>query len=224
MIRALVLSIEQLPSRPVLALLAKSLALTLVICVIAGMGLFWGGAVLAERAGWVEATRTVAGIATGIVAIAAGWFLFRALAVPVIGLFGDQIVAAVEARHYPRAHAMAAPVSFGRSLRMGLASVGRLLGYNLVATPLYILLVFTAVGPFLLFTAVNAILLGRDFGEMVAARHGDRDTVRAWLDQSRTGRALLGLIVTGLFLVPGVNLFAPVIGAAMATHLFHSRG
>ena len=36
-------------------------------------------------------------------------------------------------------------------------------------------------------------------------------------------RALLGAASTALFLVPVVNLLAPVLGAAMATHLFHRR-
>ena len=33
----------------------------------------------------------------------------------------------------------------------------------------------------------------------------------------------MGVIVTGIFLLPVVNLLAPVLGAAMATHLFHRR-
>ena len=75
----------------------------------------------------------------------------------------------------------------------------------------------------LLFLAVNAMVLGRDLANMVAARHFDRAARRQWLAQNRGQRLLLGGITTALFLVPVVNLVAPVVGAAMATHLFHGR-
>lgn len=223
MIRALWLSIEQLPSRAVLIVLAQSLALTLVICIVAGAALLWGGTVLAEQQNWPALAGDAALVGTTVAAILAGWFLFRALAVPVIGLFGDRIVEAVEQRHYPDAHRGARPVSMVRAARMGLASIGRLIGYNLLAAPVYLALLFTAIGPVIAFALVNALLLGRDFGEMAAARHGDAATVQRWLAQSRLQRLLLGGIVTGLFLVPLINLLAPVIGAALATHLFQEK-
>ena len=86
----------------------------------------------------------------------------------------DAIVADVEGRHYPAAAARAVPVSFAKSLRLGLASVGRLLAVNLIAVPIYIPLLFTAIGVPLLAFAINAALLGRDLEAMVLARHPDR--------------------------------------------------
>jgi len=93
--------------------------------------------------------------------------------------------------------------------------------YNLIASPFYLLLLVTGVGTLLLFVAVNGVAFGRDLGEMVASRHGDRVSRKAWLANTRGQRAGVGAIVTGLFLVPIVNLIAPVLGAAMATHLYH---
>jgi len=55
----------------------------------------------------------------------------------------------------------------------------------------------------------------------LAARHGDRETRRAWLRATKADRALIGAAVTGIFLVPFVNLLAPVLGAAMTAHLYH---
>ena len=69
----------------------------------------------------------------------------------------------------------------------------------------------------------NAIALGRDLGEMVAIRHLDGEALKRWLGYSRIKRLLLGLGATALFTVPFVNLLAPVLGAAVATHLFHSE-
>jgi uncharacterized protein involved in cysteine biosynthesis len=89
--------------------------------------------------------------------------------------------------------------------------------------PFYALLLLTAIGPIILFFAVNALLLGRDLGDMVSVRHTDTAARTAWLAQTRIDRLILGLIVSGIFLLPFVNLFAPVLGAAAMTHLFHLK-
>jgi uncharacterized protein involved in cysteine biosynthesis len=45
----------------------------------------------------------------------------------------------------------------------------------------------------------------------------------SWRRATKGQRFLLGLADATLFLIPFVNLAAPVLGAAMATHLFHGR-
>jgi uncharacterized protein involved in cysteine biosynthesis len=221
MLRAFTLSLGQLHDPAILSVLAKSLALTLVIFVVAGIGLTYAAQYLALGYGWGEEGGTLAGVLAALGAIAAAWLLFRAVAVPIIGIFADEVVAAVERAHYPAAAASAQPVSLALSLRLGLMSVTRLIGLNLLMLPVYGILLLTAIGPVIAFVIVNAILLGRDLGEMVAVRHLDHAACRAWLRTSRGQRSLLGLVVTGLFVVPVVNFIAPILGAAMATHLFH---
>jgi CysZ protein len=149
------------------------------------------------------------------------WFLFPAVAIGVVSAYMDRIVAVVEARHYPHALVSARPLGWARGALLGLQSSLRVLVYNLIALPFYIILLVTGVGTVLLFVIVNGIAFGRDLGEMVAVRHLSSEPKRRWLRGTRTERALVGAAVTGVFLVPFVNLLAPVLGAAMATHLFH---
>ena len=106
---------------------------------------------------------------------------------------------------------------------MSLASAGRALLVNLALVPAYILLLSTGIGTALLFFAANGWLLGRDLGEMVAARHVAKQDMKAWRSSTRWPRLGMGLIVSALLTVPVVNLFAPILGAAMAAHLFHGR-
>jgi CysZ protein len=63
--------------------------------------------------------------------------------------------------------------------------------------------------------------LGRDLGEMVAARHYQGADMKRWLAATRLRRATLGLGAAWLFLIPFANLLAPLLGAAAATHMFH---
>jgi uncharacterized protein involved in cysteine biosynthesis len=170
--------------------------------------------------GW-NGARDFADIATIVLVLLAHWLLFRAIAVAVIGIFADEIVEAVERRHYPQAHAAARDVPLGRSIAMGLGSASRLIVINVLLSPLYIMLLITGVGTPIAFFLVNSWLLGRDFGDMVAARHMRAGELPKWRGRTRFRRFALGAFGTGIFFIPGFNLLAPVIGAAMATHAFH---
>ncbi len=222
MTRAFLLSLGQLGDRAVLGVFAKSLAVTLAIFAVAGFALWYAmQAVLAHWIGW-----GATGLATAfaaVVTVLALWLLFRAVAVAVVGLFADEVVAAVEGRHYPEALATARPVPFARGLAMGLRSAARVIAVNLILLPLYVVLLATGIGTAAAFLIVNGWLLGRDLGDMVAARHMDAGRMAAWRGETRGRRFLLGLADAALFLIPVVNLAAPVLGAAMATHLFHTR-
>lgn len=227
MVRPLLLSVRQLSDRRILQVLAKSLALTLAAFVAIGFaldGLLTGRdpCAIIPRYSCVIGSAE-GGIAATLLTLVGLWLLFPAIAIGIIGLFSDEVVAAVEARHYPQEAARAKPPGWGEAIRLGLASAGRLIGYNLLALPFYLLLLLTAIGPVALFLIVNAIALGRDLDEMVAVRHLDARTRKARLAATRGGRALTGLVAAGLFMVPLVNLLAPVLGAALATHRFHGR-
>lgn len=222
MFRALALSIEQLSDRRVLVVLLKSLLLTLAVLATLGVALWFG--VRALAAAWLDSSESQLAATIAVIgSLALGWVLFRAVAIAVIGLFGDTIVVAVESKHYPEMLAVARDVPFDQSLKMGLGSAGRALLVNLILIPAYLLLLVTGVGTPILFFVANGWLLGRDLMDMVAARHLAGAEMKDWRGSTSLSRFALGLIVTGLLSVPGVNLIAPVLGAAMATHLFHGR-
>lgn len=200
--------------RATLRLMGKTLILTLLLFGLLAAALWagfhglrlwlgWGGG------GYAEAT------ATALTMIAAGWLLFRATAMAVMGLFADDIIEAVERADYP--HIVARPVGWGRSLRLALASLVRTIGWNLLALPAYLALLVTGVGTIGLFLALNAYLLGRDMADMVQPRHP------ALPPLPRGGRWLMGLVSALLFLVPLVNLLAPIFSAAMAVHMLLGR-
>lgn len=228
MIRAFWLSVEQLPDRAVLKVLFWTLALTALIFAVTFIGLWFGIDALSDwivRTWWPDADAYWVERADALIAVVLtfilGWLLFRAAAVAIMSVFADGVVEAVERRHYPEALATCTPPGWGLSLRMALSSAARAIFFNLLALPVYVILLVTGIGTLAAVIAVNAPLLGRDLGEMVAIRHMDRAALRGWLSATRGKRLGLGLVATGLFMVPGVNLLAPILGAAMATHLFH---
>lgn len=228
MFTALPLAIAQLGDPRIRRVLAKSLLLTLALFILVGSLLGWllvgsnpcGVGPLDYRCEIGTGAGTAAALVLGLLGL---WFLFPAIAIGVIGFFADEVVEAVEARHYPAAAASGRNPSVARSIGLGLRSAGRLVLWNLLALPFYLLLMVTGVGTFILFFAINAIALGRDLGEMVAVRHLDGEAQRRWLAHSRGRRLMLGFGATLLFTIPFVNLLAPVLGAAVATHLYHAE-
>jgi uncharacterized protein involved in cysteine biosynthesis len=139
----------------------------------------------------------------------------------VIQFFAEDVVRAVEARHYPQAASAARDLPWAEQIKAGLGSAGRALLVNLLALPFAIALIVTGIGPALVFWAVNAVLIGRELQDMVWLRHchaaGQACPV------SRFERIALGGVIAGLLIVPFVNFLAPVLGAASAAHLVHRR-
>lgn len=209
----------QLGDRRVLAVLAKSMGATLAIFAALAVALWRATALGLERfaAGWGE----VGGLAALLLALFAGWLAFRILALAVLQFFADEVVRAVEARHYPAEAAKARDLSFAEDARNALGGIGRALLVNALALPVALLLLVTGVGTALLFLVVNAWLLGRELMDMVWLRQ--RPSPDAAPPLSRLTRLALGGIVAAMLLVPFLNLLAPVLGAAAATHLVHSR-
>ncbi|RYD58913.1 MAG: hypothetical protein EOP60_02555 [Sphingomonadales bacterium] len=220
MIQAFFLSLGQLLDRPVAMVFLKSLLVTLLLFGVLGVGLWYGVRWASDR--WIGANAgAFADIAVIVVIFGAHWLLFRAIAIGVIGIFADEVVAAVEAKHYPGAHADARDVPLARSIAMGVGSGVRIILINVALSPIYLGLLLTGVGTAIAFFVVNSWLLGRDLGDMVAARHMKYGELPKWRSRTSFRRFVLGMFGTGLLLVPILNLIAPIIGAAMATHAFH---
>ena len=153
--RALALSIAQLGDRAILRVLAKSAGLTLAIFAGLGAALWW--ALDAAIEDWIVANLPadysdgLAGLVALVLGLLAAWFLFRVVALAVIQLFADEIVQAVEARHYPQAAAAARTLPLREDIANGVRGAGRAILFNLIALPFALVLLVTGIGTALLF-------------------------------------------------------------------------
>lgn len=224
-VTSLLLALGQLADPRVLRILLKSLAVTLVLFSAVAIGgwyaLDWAltEAGLGDRlfAG-AESLRTVASLVLALMGL---WLAWRIIAIAVVGFFADEVVLAVEQRHYAQAALTARDLPVTEQLSTSLRAALRALLINLIALPFALVLLATGVGTALLFWLVNAILVGRELQEMVWLRHrrGKSDPAPV----SRSERFALGGAIAALLALPGFNLIAPVLGAAAATHLIHRK-
>lgn len=217
--RAMALAIGQLGDPPIFKVLAKSIAVTLAIFIALGVAASYGIDALLVWSG-LERREGIGSLLALLLVLIGGWLLFRLVALAVLQFFAEDVVRAVEAKHYP--HAAAVPdLPFSRSLAHSLRGTSRALLVNLLALPVALVLLVTGVGAALVFWLTNAVLLGRELQDMVWLRH--RADIAAQAPMSGLTRFALGGIVAGLLAVPFVNFLAPVLGAAAATHLVHRR-
>jgi uncharacterized protein involved in cysteine biosynthesis len=222
---SLLLALGQLADPKVLRVLLKSLAVTLVLFATVAVGGWYALDWMLAQAGLGDALFAGAGelrgLASFLLALLGLWLAWRIVALAVIQFFADEVVQAVETRHYPKAAVTARDLPVHEQVSTSLAAALRALAVNLVALPFALLLVVTGIGAALLFWLVNAVLVGRELQDMVWLRHrkGPRD--RAPI--SRAERFVLGGVVTALLTLPLVNFVAPILGAAAATHLIHRK-
>ena len=216
MIQALLLSFQSLSDRRVAMLLIKVVLCTFASFLLLGAGMWfaldWLFAWLNIRDGEYLSTF----LSLAIVPISA-FLLFRVIAVAITWIFADDIIDAVEDRHYPQKAAFGKRPGVGAGVHMAVRSIARVVGYNLLALPLYILLLVTGVGTAIAFMLINALLLGKDLEDMLIARHGASQG-----NIQKLPRLLLGFIGTVGMLIPLFNLLVPVLATAMAVHLVHS--
>ena len=145
------------------------------------------------------------------------FLLFRVVAIAITWIFADDIIDAVEDRYYPQKAAFGKRPGVGAGVHMAVRSIARVVGYNLLALPLYIVLLVTGIGTAIAFMLLNALLLGKDLEDMLIARHGaSQGSIQ------KLPRLLLGFIGTVGMLIPLFNLLVPVLATAMAVHVVHS--
>jgi len=213
MLRALILALRQLTDPAIRRVLVRCVLLALatfaVLLAVVPILISW---LDLTGLGWLDATLAVLGSAAVLLL---AWLLFPAAIALGLGLFADEVVEAIERRHYPGlppAPGLGVTDSVLGGLRLGATA----LLLNLLALPLYLVPGANLV----VFLALNGYLLGREYFEAVATRRLSRAQASAERRRARGRVWMAGAVIAALSAVPVVNLMAPVIGVAFMTHLF----
>ncbi|WP_375267153.1 EI24 domain-containing protein [Planktotalea sp.] len=144
-------------------------------------------------------------------------FLMVPVASAITSLFLDEVASGVEAKHYAHLPPVKG-VSFYESLRDTINFLGILIGANIVAVLLYVMLPFAAI---FIFWALNGFLLGREYFQIAAMRRLGREGAKQARKEHFGSIWLAGCLMAVPLTVPLLNLFIPILGAATFTHLFH---
>jgi CysZ protein len=202
-------------------LLGALLALALLIAVYAGfLQLVWWltpESIDLPIVGPVSGVETLLGWASLLLMVGLSVFLMVPVASAFTGLFLEDVVDAVEDRHYPGLPPATAQ-GWAEALLQSVNFLGLVIVVNAGA-----LVVYPFVGPAipLVFWSVNGFLLGREYFTMVAQRRMPKAEVAAMRRRNRGRLWLAGTLMAAPLSIPIVNLLVPVLGVATFTHIFH---
>jgi uncharacterized protein involved in cysteine biosynthesis len=202
-------------------LLGALLALALLFAVYAGfLQLIWWltpESIDLPIIGPVTGVEALLGWASLLLMLGLSVFLMVPVASAFTGLFLEDVVDAVEDRHYPGLPParLQGPVE---ALVQSVNFLGLVIAVNAAA-----LLIYPFVGPAipLVFWSVNGFLLGREYFTMVAQRRLPKAEVTRLRRQNRGRLWLAGALMAAPLSIPVANLLVPVLGVATFTHLFH---
>ncbi len=191
----------------------RAIALSILVFAVLLVGLGQAVELLPVFEWWLlNAIVKVAAVAGGL---GLTWLLFPAVSTMFIVIFLDDIVAAVERRHYPD-DPPGRPLPLGRSIVLSIRFAVLVVVLNILVLPLYLVVISLP----LIFYSLNGYLLGREYFELVAYRHADEATARDLRRRHRIRCFLAGVVTAVLLTVPVVNLLAPIIATAAMVHLF----
>lgn len=216
-------ALGQLGDPRFLRVVGVGLALSLGLLVAAYAGLvavidwFVPSSVSLPWLGEVGGLETLLSVGSIFLMIGLSIFLMVPVAVLFSGFFLEDVVRAVEDRHYPGLPA-AAPLKLSDSLIDAINLLGLMIVANLCALVFYLF-----AGPFipLVFWAVNGLLLGREYFSLVAMRRLGRQGAKQLRARHAAEVWMAGALMAVPLSVPLVNLFIPVLGAATFSHMFH---
>jgi len=206
--------------------LAASTALFVVVWIGAWFALSWTGAVLSD---WIAAQDVSGDVVTalqwlfGALSVAgilvASFLLFPAMTAVILSFLLEDIAAAVEGRHYPELPA-ARDQPVMEAMRGALAFAGVTILLNLLALPLYLLLLFVPPLNLFVFYGLNGYLLGREYFELVALRRLEASVARRLRRRYRGRVFMAGVIAASFLTLPLINLVAPIVATGLMVHVF----
>ena len=202
--------------------LGLGLALTLALLVgayaafLAVLQSFTPDSIEIPLVGPVGGIDTLLGLGSALFMLGLSIFLMVPVTAAFTGFFLEDVVQAVEARHYPDL----LPVPRPRLMDALIDSANFLA--LLIVVNLGAVLIYPFAGPALplVFWAVNGLLLGREYFTLVAMRRLGRAGAKALRRRHWVQVWLAGTLMAAPLSVPVVNLLIPLLGAATFTHLF----
>ncbi len=209
--------------RVLLRAVGLSLAVFVLLWIVAGALLAWGGGWLLDWINpegiWQDVLEVVFGAAGVGGVLFASFILFPAVMVMVMSFLLEEIAVTVEGRHYPGLPP-ARPQPIGEMLRSGLAFAAMTVAINLLALSFYLLLIFLPPFNLILFYGVNGYLFGREYFEIVALRRQNPTDAKRLRRRYRGRLFLAGILIAVMMTIPIVNLFAPIVATGFMVHVF----
>ena len=141
------------------------------------------------------------------------YMVFAGIHGAFVGIFIDDILDSVHQKHYPEMP-WQKPPGFIKSCLFSARLLSLTLALNLLASPLVILAWFVPPVGLFLQIVLNGYLLGKEYGQLVEFRIPENESV-----SPKPRYFLNGMVASIIWIVPILNLLAPILLAGSVLHL-----
>lgn len=199
-----------------LLLLSGSLAATLLL--FAGLATLTGWLTASHdptSIGWVN---QLLGYGSGFFVLVLGWFLFPVVMTSFACLFLEGLALRIERDHFadlPKAK----DSDWGDAVALTGKTLWQTALFNLLVLPLYFIPIVNVAA----YTLVNARLLSREYFMALCLRHLPLAAAESLYVKERWTLTKIGLQLSILFIIPGLNLFAPILATGVMLNRLESR-
>ena len=158
------------------------------------------------------------GFLGGLLIFTLTWFLFPSVLSLIITFLLEDIISAVENKHYPDL-SVARKQNIAELFRITLKFTLTSIILNILVIPLYIVFFFLGPINLFIFYTLNGYILGREYFELIAFRRIELADGKQLYKKLRQKIFWAGIINAFLMTIPLVNMLAPIISAATMVHL-----
>ena len=160
----------------------------------------------------------ITGVFGSTIIFAITWFLFPSVLSIIITFFLENVIQAIEEKHYPNL----SPTRKQRPMeifRITLKFTVLSISFNILVIPVYMIFFFLGPINLIIFYILNGYLLGREYFELVAYRRFT-PIIGKYVYQ-KIYRKIFWTGITSAFLmtIPIVNMITPIISAAAMVHV-----
>ncbi len=148
-----------------------------------------------------------------ILVMVIGWFTFPLIVTAVAGMFLEPLADRIERRYYPEAP-VPRHVSLVEQVHSSLRVLIRGIGWNLLALPFCFIPVLYIV----VYAVLNSFLLSREYFQVIAVRHVPLAEAKSLYRSERWAMMRGGLTLALIFVVPGLNICAPLLATSWMVH------
>jgi len=221
---------QQLPDPRLRRVLLIGIAGSIAIFVLLWMVVLWAvGAVTWEDVwglSWLietfpSAASAVGGVAFTAVMLIVTFLFFPAVITIIVGFFLEEVVQAVEARHYP-GEPEPRPQPLGEVLAITTKFALLVAGLNILFLPIYLLLFLVPPLNIILYYLLNGYLVSREYYELVALRRLEPRPARQLRRRHRGRMLFAGVILVFFMTIPIINFVTPVLAAAFMVHIYQN--
>ncbi len=147
-----------------------------------------------------------------------GWLCWPAFISAFVSLFSDSALEKIERDNYPFLP-LARSTPLSNQIAYACNTLMRSLFYTVLVLPFYFIPALNLV----VYLVLSGLLFGKEYYIAVAIRHMTLHDAESVYKKNKLSIFLTGMVIGAMFLIPIINIFAPILGVSFMAHRLYRK-